>query len=62
MPASQVWTFNTDDQSHPQIAIDGMGEVSEVRRPLKQGEVAEWILMDAVCTGPNLTSALPKSL
>jgi hypothetical protein len=45
----------------PQVAIDGMGEVSEVRRPLDQGEVAEWILLDAVCTSSNLISTLLKS-
>jgi len=44
----------------PQVATDGAGEVSEVKRPLKQGEFAEWILLDAVCAGSNLTSAVPK--
>jgi hypothetical protein len=29
-------------------ATDGLGESSEVSRPLKEGEVAEWILLDGV--------------
>lgn len=28
---------------------DGHGEFSDVSRPLKDGETAEWILLDGVC-------------
>lgn len=28
---------------------DGEGEISEISRPLKEGEIAEWILLDGVC-------------
>lgn len=29
---------------------DGLGEVSDISRPLKDSETAEWILLDGVCT------------
>ena len=33
----------------PRLSVtDGFGETSETRRPLKEGEVGEWILLDAV--------------
>jgi hypothetical protein len=28
---------------------DGIGEVSSASRPLNEGEVAEWVLLDGVC-------------
>ena len=28
---------------------DGSGEISSTSRPLKEGEVAEWVLLDGVC-------------
>lgn len=28
---------------------DGEGEISETSRPLKDGEVGEWVLLDGVC-------------
>ncbi|KAI0651833.1 sure-like protein [Trametes meyenii] len=45
--------------SYPQFAAceDGLGEVSEESRPLKEGEVAEWILLDgtpATCANIGL--------
>jgi hypothetical protein len=38
---------------------DGQGEVSNKSRPLKPGEMGEWILLDGVCPTPGLSSALP---
>lgn len=34
---------------HNILLVDGLGETSDVSRPLKDGETAEWILLDGVC-------------
>ncbi|KAG9054148.1 hypothetical protein FS842_006080 [Serendipita sp. 407] len=44
---------------------DGMGETSESRRPLKEGEVGEWILLDATpatCTNIALHNLFPGQI
>ena len=34
---------------------DGQGEISNKSRPLKPGEVGEWILLDGVCPTPRVS-------
>ncbi|GJJ09672.1 hypothetical protein Clacol_003896 [Clathrus columnatus] len=44
---------------------DGLGEVSEISRPLREGEVAEWILLDgtpATCTNIALHNLYPGQI
>jgi len=44
---------------------DGMGEVSSCSRPLKEGEVAEWVLLDgtpATCTNIALHNLYPGAI
>lgn len=36
-------------RSNRKAVEDGMGEVSSASRPLNEGEVAEWVLLDGVC-------------
>jgi hypothetical protein len=37
------------------LATAGQGEISNKSRPLKPGEVGEWILLDAVCPTPRIS-------
>ncbi|KIJ30958.1 hypothetical protein M422DRAFT_186528 [Sphaerobolus stellatus SS14] len=44
---------------------DGHGETSEVSRPLREGEVAEWILLDgtpATCANVALHNLYPDEI
>ncbi|KAG2159884.1 sure-like protein [Suillus bovinus] len=44
---------------------DGMGEVSSISRPLNEGEVAEWVLLDgtpATCTNIALHNLYPGTI
>ena len=39
------------------LTLDGQGEISNKSRPLKPGEVGEWILLDGVCPIPETSLA-----
>ncbi|KAA1471470.1 sure-like protein [Dentipellis sp. KUC8613] len=44
---------------------DGLGEITEASRPLKEGEIAEWILLDgtpATCTNVALHNLYPGQI
>ena len=41
--------------------IDGLGETSDVPRPLREGEVAEWILLDGVIIASSMWNPAPQS-
>lgn len=41
------------------MTSDGQGEISNKKRPLKPGEVGEWILLDGVCTTPRIYHPIP---
>lgn len=45
--------------THFTLTPDGQGEISNKSRPLKPGEVGEWILLDGVCPTPRISHPFP---
>lgn len=62
--AFQIKDLITGRYYYPQEP-DGFGETSETRRPLKEGEIGEWILLDATpatCTNIALHNLYPGQI